>query len=197
MINIIKVIEDIKYDGKYDAVLEKIKKTLENENPTKEEISDLISKDPFYIKEYKDLNRWGELSSVHLNELIVKDADSIDTVKLKEQINKNAAYLKNFEEYEIKQKNLIYGAWTFFIALPFIYVIDNIVRITGLYSGNEESVYISFFIVIVASIWGYIKVVTNHKRQHEQYIQTQIDTKALILNGLKNNSFTYVEVYLH
>jgi len=197
MINKLKVVDDIKNDGKYDAILDVAKQTLKNNEPTKEEITKLLDNDPFYIREYKDLNRWGELSSVHINELNIQESEQSEVKKYKEQINKNVSYLKNSEEYEIKQKNIIYLAWTGFVALPSIYIIDNLVRITGLYDGNEYSVYISFSLVLFASIWGYMKVLANHKRQHEKYLQTQVDTRVLIKNGLKKCFFTFEEVYLH
>ncbi|NOR57342.1 MAG: hypothetical protein GQ474_02350 [Sulfurimonas sp.] len=197
MINKLKVVDDIKNDGKYDAILDVVKQTLQSDEPTKEQIAKLVDNDMFYIKEYKDLNRWGELSSVHVNELELKQSDTWEYKELKKQINKNVTYLKNGEEYEIKQKNIIYLAWTGFIALPSIYVIDNLVRIMGFYDGNENSVYVSFLLVVFASIWGYMKVTKNHKRQHEKYTQTQVDTRALIQDGLKNKSFAYEEVYQH
>lgn len=104
MINKLKVIDDIKNDGKYDAILDVVKQTLNVDEPTKEQIAKLVEDDPFYITEYKDLNRWGELSSVHINELELKEGDTWESKELKEQINKNAYYLRNGEEYEIKQK---------------------------------------------------------------------------------------------
>ena len=197
MTNIKKVVNDIKDDGKYDAILDVVKDKLQNQNPSYEDIQHLVETYSYYIKEYKDLNRWGELSSVHLNELHVDDADTDEAIITKETINKNASYLTNGEEYEIKQKNIIYLAWTGFIALPSIYVIDNLVRIMDLYKDNENSVYISFVIVIMASIWGYMKVTKNHKNQHERYMQTQSDTKALVKSGIDRKFFTYEEVYLH
>lgn len=197
MINKSKVINDIQNDGKYDAILDVVKKNTAKDEPTKEDIAQLVDSDSFYIKEYKDLNRWGEISSVHVNDLKPKQSDTSVCKELKKQINKNVTYLRNGEEYEIKQKNVIYLAWTSFIALPSIYVIDNIVRITGVYDGNENSVYISFLLVLMASIWGYMKVASNHKRQHEKYIQTQVDTRKLIQNGLKNSILAYEEVYQH
>lgn len=197
MVNVVKVANDIKDDGKYDAILDVVKEKLQNQNPSYEDILHLVEIDPYYITEYKDLNRWGELSSVHLNKLHVDDADSDEVIVAKETINKNATYLKNGEEYEIKQKNVIYLAWTGFIALPSIYVIDNLVRIMGMYDGNENSVYVAFVLVALASVWGYMKVTKNHKNQHERYMQTQSDTRALVKSGLERGFFTYEEVYLH
>ncbi len=197
MVNRVKVIEDIAHNGKYDAILDVVKKTLSSDEPTLEQITELVDKDPFYITEYKDLNRWGELSSVHIHKLSIKENDSNEVKGSKEQINKNVTYLRNGEEYEVKSKNSIYMAWTGFIALPAIYVIDNMVRLfTDLYiEGNENSVYLSFVIVIVLSVWGYLKVTKNHKNQHEKYLQTQVETHELVRVGLENNYFGFNEVY--
>jgi len=196
MVNIDKVVNDIKNDGKYDAILEIVKNKLNNENPSFNEIKKLVNDDSFYIAEYKDLNRWGELSSVHLKELEIDKDDASEVKKLKKEINEKYTYLVNSEEYEIKQKNLIYFAWTVSIALPSIYIIDNLVRITGLYEGNENGIYISFILVLILSMWGYIRAVKNHKQQNKKYIQIQTDTKALIKNGLDKKAFTAEEIYL-
>ena len=197
MINKIKVVDEIKNDGKYDAILDVVKKNLKTDNPTLEQIAELIDNDPYYIAEYKDLNRWGELSSVHIHELEVKDSDLDDVKTTKEQINENVVFLRNREEYQIPSKNTIYIAWTGFIALPAIYVIDNIVRLaTDLYiDGQEESVYISFVLVLIASTWGYLRVKNNHTRLHKQYVETRAKTRELIKNALKKNYFSYDEVY--
>jgi len=76
MVNIQKVIKQIHSDGKYDAILDIAKKTFNNNNPTLEDIKQLVLKDTFYLKEYKNLNRWGELSSIHIKELNIKDTDT-------------------------------------------------------------------------------------------------------------------------
>ena len=197
MTNRLKVIADIAHDGKYDAILDIVKKALGSDTPTIEQITNLVDNDPFYIKEYKDLNRWGELSSVHIHELKINKSDSEKAKYSKEQINTNVKYLRNAEEYEVASKDAIYMAWTGFIALPAIYVIDNMVRLfTDIYKdGNENSVYISFIIVMVLSIWAYLKVKKNHSYQHQKYLQTQVETRELVKNGLEDAYFSFDEIY--
>ncbi|WP_072679964.1 hypothetical protein [Arcobacter sp. LA11] len=196
MVSIKKVAKDIKSNGKYDAILDYVKKALNTNKPTLEEIEQLVKDDPYYIKEYKDLNRWGELSSIHIKPLNIKDNEDNHSKEIKEKINSQLDYLINGEEYEIPSKRLIYMAWTGFIALPSIYVIDNMVRVsTDLYTTNENGVYFSFIIVLIASIWGYIKVSKNHKNQHTKYINTQKEVRGYVKLGLENKYFTYEEVY--
>lgn len=196
MISIKKVTKDIKNNGKYDAILDYVKKSLNSNEPNIEEIEQLVINDSYYIKEYKDLNRWGELSSVHIKPLNIKENEKKQSKEVKEKINSKIDYLINGEEYEIPSKKIIYLSWTGFIALPSVYVIDNMVRVsTDLYTTNENGVYFSFLIVLILSIWGYLKVSSNHTNQHNRYVNTQKETRALVKLGLENNYFTYNEVY--
>ena len=196
MINIKKVTNDIKTNGKYDAILEHIKDKLKNENPSLEEIEKLIIEDKYYVTEYKDLNRWGELTSVHIKPLEIKKNDSAEAKDAKQKINGKIDYLVLGEEYEVPSKKVIYAAWTGFLLLPSIYVIDNMVRMfTTWYITHSEYVYLSFFVVFILCIWGYFKVVGNHTRQHEQYIQTQTEIRDIVKMGLKKGYFSHNEIY--
>ena len=197
MINIKKVVNEIHSDGRYDAILDVVKKALGTDTPSLESIEKLVLEDLYYITEYKDLNRWGELTSIHIKNLEIKDTDSSETISLKEKINEDMTFLKNREEYEVPSKDGIYLSWTGFIALPSIYVIDNMVRLfTDLYKDNNElSVYMSFVIVLILSAWGYLKVSRSHKRLHQQYIQTQKEMRKLIALGIEKEYFTLYEVY--
>ena len=195
MVNILKVTREIKEDGRYDALLDIVKKKLKSAEPSFEDIKELVIKDESILKEYKDLNRWGEISSVHINTLESNDRDSKELKKDKETINKNVTFLTHGEEYHVKQKNVIYLVWTFFIATPSIYIIDNLVRITDLYDENENSVFVSFVIVLVASAWGFMKVKSNHMKMHKRYIETLAQTRELVKKGLEKDYFTFEEVY--
>ena len=197
MISIKKVTNDIQNNGKYDAILEQVKKTLGNENPTFEEIEKLISKDKYYIAEYKDLNRWGEISSVHIQPLEIKESDCDEAKELKTKINADLEYLVLGEEYQVPSKKVIHIAWTGFVLLPAIYVIDNMVRMfTTWYITHANYVYLSFAIVTAICLWGYYKVTQNHARQHKQYTQKQQEIRALVNEGLEKNYFTHEEVYI-
>ncbi len=197
MISIKKVTNDIQNNGKYDAILEQVKKTLGNENPTFEEIEKLISKDKYYIAEYKDLNRWGEISSVHIQTLEIKESDCDEAKELKTKINADLEYLVLGEEYQVPSKKVIHMAWTGFVLLPTIYIIDNMVRMfTTWYITHANYVYLSFVIVTAICLWGYYKVTQNHARQHKQYTQKQQEIRALVNEGLEKNYFTHKEVYI-
>lgn len=197
MISIKKVVDDIKNNGKYDAILEYLKKASDNDDPTLEEIESLVCEDEYYIAEYKDLNRWGEISSVHIQELGLKESDSERAKDVKSKINDGLEYLVLGEEYQVPSKKVIHAAWTGFVLLPTIYVIDNMVRMfTTWYITHIDYVYFSFTIVTAISLWGFYKVTQNHTRQHKQYIQRQQEVRAMVKEGLEEEYFTYEEVYI-
>ena len=197
MISIKKVANDIKNNGKYDALLEHLKKTSNKEHPTQEEIETVIREDEYYITEYKDLNRWGEISSVHIQTLEIKQSDSDNAKNIKTKINEDLDYLVLGEEYQIPSKKVIHAAWTGFILLPSIYVIDNMVRMfTTWYITDANYVFLSFAIVTLLCLWGYYRVVQNHSRQHKQYIQKRDEIRELVKEGLEKDYFSYEEVYV-
>ena len=196
MVNRQKVTYDILNNGKYDALLDTVKKAVRSDMPTEEEVYNLIISDPYYIIEYKDLNRWGELTSVHIKQLEIKEDDTVQAKEIKQKINTNTKFLIENEEYEVPSKNVIYLAWTGFILLPTIYVIDNIVRLfTHLYITNPNGVYASFVVVFILSVIGYKKIVNNHTNKHKRYLQTQVETRALIQDALDKHYITFKEVY--
>ncbi len=197
MVNIKKVVDDIKNNGKYDAILEYLKKATNNDNPSLTDIEKLVKEDEYYIAEYKDLNRWAEISSVHIKALSVKDSDSLKAKEVKEKINADLDYLVLGEEYQVPSKKVIHAAWTGFVLLPVIYVIDNMVRMfTSWYITSPNLVYLTFAIVTIICLWGFYKVTQNHSRQHKQYTNKQQEIRALVAQGLKENYFTYEEVYI-
>lgn len=197
MVSIKKVVDDIKNNGKYDAILEHLKQATSNQNPSSEEIEELVKKDDYYIAEYKDLNRWGEISSVHVQALEIKQSDSPKAKEVKKKINADLDYLVLGEEYQVPSKKVIHAAWTGFVLLPSIYVIDNMVRMfTTWYITSPNYVYLSFIVVTMLCLWGFYKVTQNHSRQHKVYIDKQKEVQALVSLGLKENYFTYEEVYI-
>lgn len=197
MVSIKKVANDIKDDAKYDALLEYLKKDIKKENPSLREIEKLVTQNPYYIEEYKDLNRWGELSSVHIQALKLKEDDSSEAKSIKKEINGAIDYLVLGELYQVPSKKVIHAAWTGFVLLPTLYVIDNMVRMfTTWYISHPNYVYLSFAIVTIACLWGFYKVVQNHSRQHKQYIAKRKKIRALVKEGLEKNYFTHEEIYI-
>ena len=84
MINIKKVAHQVKFDGMYNTVLNEIEEKFDNDNLTVQEIEDILKDDEYFVSEYKELNRYGELSSVHAKKLEIKDTDIKEIISFKE-----------------------------------------------------------------------------------------------------------------
>jgi len=196
MINVKKVAHQIKFDGMYNTVYTQVQESLNKENPTLEEIEELLNRDEYFVSEYKELNRYGELSSVHAKKLEIKDSDTSEIKELKTELNKNVQKLRNLENFEVDSKNSAYSIWIGSVGVMVIFMVHNIIALfSELYTTHGALVYTSYVIILLFSYWGYKKVKNNHERQHEKYKILHLDTRKLIQSGLENNYFTYEEMY--
>ena len=194
MINIKKVAHQLKHDGMYNTILIEINEALKNEEPTIEEIEELIIKNDYYINEYKELNRYGELSSVHANKLVIDEDDEHKEFKTK--LNENVQQLKNLENFEVDSKNSAYSIWIGSAGVMVIFMAHNIVALfSELYHTHGGLVYTSFAIILGFTYWAYYKMKQNHEEQHERYKILHKETRAMIKEGLEKNYFTHEEFF--
>ena len=194
MINIKKVAHQLKYDGMYNTVLIEIEEELKNEEPTIEEIEELITKNEYYINEYKELNRYGELSSVHAKKLVVNEDD--EQKEFKTKLNENVQQLKNLENFEVDSKNSAYSIWIGSAGVMVVFMAHNIVALfSELYHTHGGLVYSSFAIIMGLTYWAYRKMKNNHEEQHERYKVLHKETRAMIKEGLEKNYFTHEEFF--
>ncbi|MEA3330713.1 MAG: hypothetical protein U9Q29_03360 [Campylobacterota bacterium] len=197
MINIKKVAYQIKFDGMYNTIYNEVQEELNNQNPTLEEIESLLhNNSEYYIWEYKNLNRYGELSSVHAKELEIKEDDSQKIKEFKEDLNSKVLKLRQLENFEVDSKNSAYSIWIGSVGVMVIFMAHNIVALfSDLYNTHGTYVYISFAIILAFTYWSYAKVKQNHENQHLKYTALHTDTRAMIKEGLENSYFTYDEFF--
>lgn len=196
MINIKKVAYQLKYDGMYNTIYIEIKEALNNEDPSLEEIQELISKDEYYIWEYKELNRYGEVSSVHAKTLHINDSEDDKIKEFKTKLNSNVQELRNLENFEVDSKNSAYSIWIGSIGVMVIFMAHNIIALfSELYTTHADIVYISYTIILIATYWGYKKAKQNHEKQHQVYKVLHSNTREMIKQGLENNYFSYDDFY--
>ena len=194
MINIKKVAHQLKYDGMYNTILIEAQEKLKNEEPTIEEIEELITKDEYFINEYKELNRYGELSSVHAKKLDIDEDD--EQKEFKTKLNDNVQQLKNLENFEVDSKNSAYSIWIGSAGVMVIFMAHNIVALfSELYHTHGLLVYTSFAIILGITYWAYKKMKENHEAQHKRYKILHKETRAMIKEGLEKNYFTHEEFF--
>ena len=196
MINIKKVAHQLKHDGMYNTVLIEVQEKLNNEEPTIEEIEVLITNDEYYINEYKELNRYGELSSVHAKKLEINEQDSQEAKTFKTTLNDNVQQLKNLENFEVDSKNSAYSIWIGSAGVMILFMVHNIVALfSELYHTHGGLVYTSFAIILGLTYWAYRKMKINHEAQHERYKVIHKETRAMIKEGLEKNHFSHDEFF--
>ena len=196
MINIKKVAHQLKHDGMYNTVLIEVQEKLNNEEPSVEEIEELITNDDYYINEYKELNRYGELSSVHAQKLTIEEGDNEEVKTFKTTLNENVQQLKNLENFEVDSTNSAYSIWIGSAGVMVIFMAHNIVALfSELYHTHTAWVYGSFALILGFTYWAYRRMKQNHEEQHERYKIIHKETRAMIKEGLEKKHFSYDEFF--
>lgn len=196
MINIKKVAYQLKFDGMYNTVYIEVQDELKMQDPTLEEIEELITNKEYYIWEYKELNRYGELSSVHAKDLLISNDEEKEVKDFKEKLNDNVQILRNLENFEVDSKNSAYSIWIGSVGVMVIFMAHNIIALfSEYYTTHGTLVYISYVIILGLTYWGYRKAKTNHENQHSNYKTMHKSTRKMIAIGLNNNYFTHEEFY--
>ncbi len=196
MINIKKVAHQLKFDGMYNTVYIEVQEELGNEDPSIEMIEELITKNEYYINEYKELNRYGELSSVHAKELQIDENESEEVKTFKSTLNANVQQLKNLENFEVDSKNSAYSIWIGSAGVMVIFMAHNIVALfSELYHTHGGLVYTSFAIILGLTYWAYYRIKQNHEEQHRRYKILHKETREMIKEGLAKGYFSHDEFF--
>ena len=196
MINIKKVAYQIKFDGMYNTVYNEVQEELNNLDPTVQDIEELIGEKEYFISEYKELNRYGELSSVHAKNLIIEENDESEKKIFKKNLNEKVQILRNIENFEVDSKNSAYSIWVGSVGVMVIFMAHNIIALfSEIYTTHGDFVYMGYGIILAITYWAYRKTKDNHEDQHVKYKILHKETRGLIKQGLDNNYFTYDEFY--
>jgi len=196
MINIKKVAYQIKFDGMYNTILNEIEEKLNKTNLTQEEIENILKENEYFISEYKELNRYGELSSVHAKKLEIKESDNQEVKDFKNKLNQNVQILKNLENFEVNSKNSAYSIWIGSVGVMIIFMAHNIIALfSEYYTTHSGLVYSSYGLILAFTYWSYYKAKNNHEKQFIKYKKIHKKTKEMIKDGFEKKYFSYDEFY--
>ena len=196
MVNIKKVAHQIKFDGMYNTVYIEVQDELKNEDPSVEVIEELITSNDYYIWEYKELNRYGELSSVHAKKLDIKEDEDESLKSFKTKVNDEVQQLRNLEMFEVDSKNSAYSIWIGSVGVMVIFMAHNLIALfSEYYTTHSALVYISYAAILGATYWAYRKAKQNHENQHAKYKVLLNDTREMVKEGFEHNYFSYDEFY--
>lgn len=196
MVNIIKISHQIIDDGLYNTILYEMKEESLKEDITPQIVQNLLKTNPSYIRDYKEINRHSELSSIQVKKIAIKDEDKDYAKQIKNNINENIQILKNLENFEVDSKNSAYSIWIGSAGVMVIFMIHNVIALfTELYTTDTLMVYLLFIIILVLTYLGYIKIKNHHDTQHVVYTNVYDTTKKMLDNGFNSLMFTYDEIY--
>ena len=196
MVNIKKVSHQIKFDGMYNTVYIEVQEELNNENPSVEDIEELLVSNEYFIWEYKELNRYGELSSVHAKKLDIKKDEEKSLTEYKTKLNDEVQQLRNLEMFEVDSKNSAYSIWIGSVGVMVIFMAHNIIALfSELYTTNSTLVYLSYAAIMGTTYWAYKKAKQNHEKQHAKYKVLLDDARTMVKVGLSKKYFSFEEFY--
>lgn len=197
MVNLKKVSNQILNDGLYNTLLSEIKEKLNKQVVDASMVEQALREDDYFIKEYKEINRQSELSSIQVKTLQPKEDDDLYITDLKRKINENIQILKNLENFETDSKESAYAIWVGSIGVTVIFMAHNIFGLfSELYTTHPALVFSSYIVMSALTYYTYIKMKTNHDKQHKVFTNIYTQTKEMIDKSLKSSYIRYEEVYV-
>ena len=198
MIDIQKVSKQIKDDILYNTILFEVKEDLglNIKDPSYEQIENMLLNDQKYIKDYKDINRYSELSSIQALELEINPNDDTTCKEVKSDINEKVGKLKALENFSVDSTYSAYEIWIGSAGIMVIFMTHNIIALfSELYNTHGIYVYLSFAIILGLTFWSYIKIKKNHEKQHSLYNILYEKTENIITNAFLKKYITKIELY--
>ncbi len=195
MIDLQKVSKQVKDDFLYNTILYEMEEVY-GKDISYEQIEELLSSDAKYIQEYKDINRYSELSSIQALELEINQKDEKSCSDVKKDINENVGKLKALENFSVDSTYSAYEIWIGSAGVMVIFMTHNIIALLSeLYATHGIYVYTSFAAILGLTFWGYIKIKKNHEKQHSLYNILYEKTQKIIDNAFSKHYITKTELY--
>ena len=100
LIHLERVANEIKNIGLYDLVLQDVQKIAGTNNPTEDQILEIIKTNPQILEDYEQINIEYNLSNIHIKDIDLSKIDD-SCKKEAEEINQNLAHLRDIEKYTL------------------------------------------------------------------------------------------------
>jgi len=175
LIHLDRVAKEIRDIGLYDLVLQDVQKIAGKSRVSKDEILEIINKNPQILEDYKQINVEYNLSNIHIKDI---DIDKLDE-KCKEKaikVNKNLAHLREIEKYTLDFEQSSTLVIIFSIEFFVLFSVQYFIVLLDL---KEWQILIySIFATSIAIAWWYAKkeqkkYELNSKIFEEKYKETQ------------------------
>ncbi len=194
MLNFDRVISEIQNIGLYNLVLQDIQKITGKEHPDRQEIAEVLEKEPQILRDYMQTNVEYNLSNIHLRDIDFSHLP--DTCKKKaEEVNKNLALLREIEKYTLDFEQSSTLVLIFSVEFFVLFSVQYFIVLLDL---KEWQWYIySFFAASIAAAWWYAK---KEKKKYAinsaLYEKTYEKTLKLIADLEKEGCLKKEELYI-
>ena len=151
MIHLDRVASEIKHIGFYDMLYQDIKDRLGNQNPSEEDIKDILQKEPKFLQDYKQLNVEYNISNIHIRDIPL-DGLSDECLEDAKEVNVKLARLRELEPYTLEFEKSSFLVILFSIEFFVLFSVQYFIVLLSL-KEYQWYIYGLFLFSIVVSWW--------------------------------------------
>ncbi len=184
MLNIQRVIEEIRHVGLYDLVLQDIQKFTGKENPSIDEVRDTLEKSPQILRDYMQTTVEYNLSNIHLRDIDLNEVSNTCKAKA-EKVNKNLALLRKIEKYTLDFEQSATLVIIFSVEFFVLFSVQYFIVLLDL-KEYQWYIYGMFGASILAAWWYANKQKQKYDQNNNRYKRVYQETMDL-LSDLEHN----------
>ncbi len=186
MLNKERVIDEILYVGLYDLVLQDVQRIVGKEKISKEELEEILEKEPQILRDYMQTNIEYNLSNIHLKNIEIDKLDE-KAKKKAQKINENLDIMRKIEKYTLDFEHSSTLVIIFSIEFFVLFSVQYFIVLLNLKEW-QWWIYALFSLSIVAAWWYAKKEKKKYEINSKRYIQLYDETLKLI-EELENEGY--------
>jgi len=196
LLNKERMINEILNVGLYDLVLQDIQKITGKEKPTKEEVEEILKKEPQILRDYMQTNVEYNLSNIHLKNIDLDSIKDEEAKKKAKKINENLNIMREIEKYTLDFEHSSTLVLIFSVEFFVLFSVQYLIVLLDL---KEWQWWIyAFFSLSIVAAWWYAKkeqkkYEVNSKRYNELYDETIKLIEELEKEGHIKKSDLYID----
>jgi len=194
LLNKERMINEILHVGLYDLVLQDVQKITGKEKPTKEDLEEVLQKEPQILRDYMQTNVEYNLSNIHLKNI---DLDAIDPAAREKakKINENLDIMREIEKYTLDFEHSSTLVLIFSIEFFVLFSVQYFIVLLDLKEW-QWWIYAFFSLSIVAAWWYAKKEQKKYAVNNARYNKLYEETLKLIEELEKEGYIKKEELYI-
>ena len=185
MTHLDRVANEIKHIGFYDMLYQDIKDRLNNQNPSEDEIKDILQKEPKFLQDYKQLNVEYNISNIHIKDIPL-DKLPKECIERAKEINQKLGRLRELEPYTLEFEKSSFLVILFSVEFFVLFSVQYFIVLLSL-KEYQWYIYGLFLFSIVVSWWvakrQKRKFVEGNKEFERLYKEIKSELKTLDERG--------------